>query len=94
MGVGHPRDGAVGELARGGQRPGRQGGDELDVRVVLVCGTGDVEPLRGGLELIRASEVIGMDADPGSSVRTMKGSSLVRAAEAVRERQRPLVADG
>jgi phosphate acyltransferase len=39
----------------------------------------------GGLEVIEASEVIAMDADPGSSVRKMKDSSLVRAAEAVRD---------
>jgi glycerol-3-phosphate acyltransferase PlsX len=35
--------------------------------------------------VIPASEVIAMDADPGRSVRTMKDSSLVRAAEAVRD---------
>jgi glycerol-3-phosphate acyltransferase PlsX len=35
--------------------------------------------------VITAAEVIAMDADPGSSVRTMKDSSLVRAAEAVRD---------
>ncbi len=34
---------------------------------------------------IEASEVIAMDADPGRSVRRMKDSSLVRAAEAVRD---------
>jgi glycerol-3-phosphate acyltransferase PlsX len=39
----------------------------------------------GGLEVIPASEVIAMDADPAKSVRTMKDSSLVRAAEAVRD---------
>ena len=39
----------------------------------------------GGLEVIEASEVIAMDAEPGSSVRRMKDSSLVRAAEAVRD---------
>ena len=36
-----------------------------------------------GFEVIPASEVIAMDAEPGTSVRTMKDSSLVRAAEAV-----------
>jgi glycerol-3-phosphate acyltransferase PlsX len=35
--------------------------------------------------VIAASEVIAMAADPGRSVRTMKDSSLVRAAEAVRD---------
>jgi glycerol-3-phosphate acyltransferase PlsX len=38
-----------------------------------------------GLEVIPASEVIAMAADPAKSVRTMKDSSLVRAAEAVRD---------
>lgn len=37
------------------------------------------------LPVIAASEVIAMDADPGASVRRMKDSSLVRAAEAVRD---------
>jgi glycerol-3-phosphate acyltransferase PlsX len=39
----------------------------------------------GPLEVIEASEVITMHDDPGSSVRRMKDSSLVRAAEAVRD---------
>ncbi|HEY6415547.1 MAG TPA: hypothetical protein VIX41_04900, partial [Acidimicrobiales bacterium] len=58
---------------------------ELGVPVVLVGRPEDLEPLRGGLEVVPASQVIGMDADPGASVRTMKDSSLVRAAEAVRD---------
>ena len=37
------------------------------------------------LEIIEASEVIAMDEDPTKSVRTKKDSSLVRAAEAVRD---------
>ncbi len=37
------------------------------------------------LEVIAASEVIAMDEDPTKSVRTKKDSSLVRAAEAVRD---------
>jgi glycerol-3-phosphate acyltransferase PlsX len=52
---------------------------------VLVGRPEDLEPLRGDLDVVPASQVIGMDADPGSSVRTMKDSSLVRAAEAVRD---------
>jgi glycerol-3-phosphate acyltransferase PlsX len=57
---------------------------ELDVPVLLV---GRREELgdTGGLEVLEASQVIAMDADPASSVRTMKDSSLVRAAEAVRD---------
>jgi len=57
---------------------------ELGVPVVLVGRPEDLEPLRGDLQVVPASQVIGMDA-PGSSVRTMKDSSLVRAAEAVRD---------
>jgi glycerol-3-phosphate acyltransferase PlsX len=58
--------------------------EELGIPVVLV---GD--PARigdaGGLEVLAASEVIAMDDDPGASVRRKKDSSLVRAAEAVRD---------
>ena len=39
----------------------------------------------GGLPLIAASEVIEMDDDPASSVRKKRDSTLVRAAEAVRD---------
>src|SRR5918997_424737 len=63
----------------------RQAAAEVGVPVVLVGRPDEVGPLRGELDLIEASQVIGMDADPGSSVRTMKDSSLVRAAEAVRD---------
>jgi glycerol-3-phosphate acyltransferase PlsX len=62
----------------------RRARDELGVDVVLV-GTPDVAGLAGDLPLIEASEVIAMDADPGQSVRRMKDSTLVRAAEAVRD---------
>jgi glycerol-3-phosphate acyltransferase PlsX len=58
--------------------------DELGVPVVLV-GRPDEIGDASGLEVIAASEVIAMAADPGRSVRTMKDSSLVRAAEAVRD---------
>src|SRR5262245_25767690 len=58
---------------------------ELGVPVVLVGRPEDLDPLRAELEVVPASQVIGMDADPGASVRTMKDSSLVRAAEAVRD---------
>lgn len=64
----------------------RRARDELGVEVVLV-GTPEVADLAGDLPLIEASEVIAMDADPGSSVRRMKDSTLVRAAEAVRDGQ-------
>ncbi len=58
---------------------------ELGVPVALVGQPEVLGPLAGGLEIIPASEVIPMSADPGASVRRMKDSSLVRAAEAVRD---------
>ncbi len=58
---------------------------ELGVGVTLVGRPEVLQPLAGDLEILPASEVIAMDADPGASVRTMKDSSLVRAAEAVRD---------
>lgn len=58
---------------------------ELGVPVALVGQPEVLEPLAGDLEIIPASEVIPMSADPGASVRRMKDSSLVRAAEAVRD---------
>jgi len=62
----------------------RRAVDELGIPVVLVGRAAELGDT-GGLEVIEASEVIAMDADPGSSVRKMKDSSLVRAAEAVRD---------
>ena len=52
---------------------------------VVLVGRPDEIGDPGPLEIIPASEVIAMDADAGSSVRRMKDSSLVRAAEAVRD---------
>src|SRR5438034_1991866 len=62
----------------------RQAAEELGVPVVLV---GQPEAIgdAGGLEVIPASEVIGMHDDPAQGVRRKKDSSLVRAAEAVRD---------
>ena len=62
----------------------RQAADELDVPVVLV-GAPDRLGDTGGLDVLPASEVIGMDEDPAQGVRRKKDSSLVRAAEAVRD---------
>ncbi len=73
-------DNAPAEIVAGARRAV----EELGVPVVLV-GRGDELGDTGGLEVIEASEVIAMDAEPGSSVRRMKDSSLVRAAEAVRD---------
>jgi len=62
----------------------RQAVDELGLAVVLV---GQPEAIgdAGGLDVIPASEVIGMRDDPAQGVRRKKDSSLVRAAEAVRD---------
>ena len=62
----------------------RRAAEELGIPVVLV-GRPEEMGDTGGLEVIEAAEVISMDAEPGSSVRTMKDSSIVRAAEAVRD---------
>ena len=56
---------------------------ELGIPIVLV-GPEGLEG-RGDLDLIVASEVIEMDDDPASGVRRKKDSTLVRAAEAVRD---------
>ena len=58
---------------------------ELGVSILLVGQPEVLGPLAGDLEILPASEVIAMDADPAASVRRMKDSSLVRAAEAVRD---------
>ena len=60
-----------------------QARDELGVEIILV---GLAEAVEGhGLPTLLCTEVIGMDEDPGQSVRRKKDSSLVRAAEAVRD---------
>lgn len=74
-------DKAPDEIVAGAQRAVA----ELGVPVALVGQPEVLGPLAGDLEVIPASEVIPMSADPGSSVRRMKDSSLVRAAEAVRD---------
>jgi glycerol-3-phosphate acyltransferase PlsX len=50
---------------------------------VLLVGPAGLDT--GGLPLIEASEVIAMDDDPAQGVRRKKDSTLVRAAEAVRD---------
>src|SRR3989449_422095 len=73
-------DNAPKEIVAGARRAAA----ELGVPVVLV---GDPALIgdAGGLEVIPASEVIGMHDDPAQGVRRKKDSSLVRAAEAVRD---------
>jgi glycerol-3-phosphate acyltransferase PlsX len=73
-------DFAPGEIVAGARRAV----DELGLNVILV----GVPELLGdpqGLEVVACSEVIAMDDDPGASVRKKKDSSLVRAAELVRD---------
>ncbi len=80
-------DRAPGELAAGALRAV----DELGVRVLLVGRPEEVEPLLPGgatprgVEVLAASEVVGMADDPAAAVRSRKDSSIVRAAEAVRD---------
>ena len=73
-------DRAPGEIVAGAA----QAVAELGVPVVLV-GRREALGDAGGLEVIEAAEEIGMDEDPAQSVRRKKDSSLVRAAEAVRD---------
>lgn len=62
----------------------RRAVDELGVPVVLV-GPPDQVGDTLGLDLWPCTEVVSMDEDAGRAVRTKKDSSLVRAAEAVRD---------
>ena len=73
-------DKAPGEIVAGA----RLATVERGIPVVLVGRAADLGDTHG-LAVIDASEVIAMDDDPGSSVRRKKDSSLVRAAEAVRD---------
>jgi phosphate acyltransferase len=75
-------DRAPGEIVDGARRAF----DESGIGVLLVGRPGDMGDT-GGLPELPASEVIGMDDDPGQGVRRKKDSSLVRAAEAVRDGQ-------
>jgi glycerol-3-phosphate acyltransferase PlsX len=74
-------DKAPGEIITGARRAH----EEFDIPIVLVGpndgSLGDV----GSLEIIPAHQVISMDEDPGRAIRTKKDSSLIRAAEAVRD---------
>jgi phosphate acyltransferase len=73
-------DRAPAEIVAGGRRAAA----ELGVPVILV-GRPDRIDDPGDLEVFAASEVIGMADDPARAVRTGKDSSLVRAAELVRD---------
>lgn len=52
---------------------------------VILVGDPDLLGDTGGLSVIPARETIEMHEDPGRAVRTKKDSSLIRAAEAVRD---------
>jgi phosphate acyltransferase len=71
-------DEAPGEIVAGATLAAAEG-----ISVVLV-GPSGLEG-RGDLPLIPAEEVVAMDEDPAQAIRRKKDSSLVRAAEAVRD---------
>ena len=73
-------DKAPGEVVEGAHRAATEHG----VAVVLVGPPEQVGDTHG-LDLLACSEVIGMDEDPAGGVRRKKDSSLVRAAELVRD---------
>jgi phosphate acyltransferase len=74
-------DHAPGEIVAGARRAA----EELGIPVVLVGPVDGSLGDTGGLDVLPASEVIAMHDDPAQSVRTKKDSTLVRAAEAVRD---------
>ncbi len=63
----------------------RRAAEELGIPVALVGPRDGSLGDTGGLEVMPASEVIAMNDDPAQCVRTKKDSTLVRAAEAVRD---------
>jgi glycerol-3-phosphate acyltransferase PlsX len=71
---------APGEIVEGARRAS----DEHGVGIILV-GPPELVGDTRGLELLPCTEVIGMDEDPAGGVRRKKDSSLVRAAELVRD---------
>jgi len=62
----------------------RQAAEELGVPIMLV-GQREAMGDTWGLEVLDATEVVGMTDDPAAGVRRKKDSSVVRAAEAVRD---------
>jgi glycerol-3-phosphate acyltransferase PlsX len=73
-------DNAPDEIVAGARSVAESGG----IGVLLVGLDGQMGDT-GDLPLLHCTEVIGMDDDPGQGVRRKKDSSLVRAAEAVRD---------
>lgn len=76
-------DAMGGDRAPGDILAGAHAAAAAGLPVVMVGPTG-LDGL-GDLPLIHAGEVIGMDEDPAGGVRRKKDSTLVRAAEAVRD---------
>jgi glycerol-3-phosphate acyltransferase PlsX len=77
-------DKAPGEIVAGALEASREHG----IPVVLVGDKAQLDAAGvdlGGLDVLPASEVIGMGEDGARAVRAKKDSSLVRAAEAVRD---------
>ena len=58
---------------------------EMGIPVLLVGRPDELVGAEPTSTIVSASEVIAMDADPGASVRRLKDSSMVRAAESVRD---------
>src|SRR5580765_4401476 len=85
-------DRAPAEIVAGGLRAAA----ELDVDVLLVGRPDAIAAhLPDGVEILPASEVIAMDDEPASAVRTKKDSSLVLGARAVKDgRAQALVGAG
>jgi glycerol-3-phosphate acyltransferase PlsX len=73
-------DRAPGEIVAGARRAAEEDG----IPVILV-GPPDRVGDTGGLDLVACTEVIDMHDDPAQGVRRKKDSSLVRAAELVRD---------
>ena len=73
-------DHSPGEIVAGAKRAS----EELGIEVVLV-GPPELVGDTLGLELVACTEVIAMDEDPAGGVRRKKDSSLVIAAELVRD---------
>jgi glycerol-3-phosphate acyltransferase PlsX len=74
-------DRAPGEIVKGALRAH----EEFGIPVLLVGPTDGSLGDTGPLALLHASEVIAMDEDAARAIRAKKDSSLVRAAEAVRD---------
>ena len=74
-------DKAPGEIVAGAKQAAAEGISVLLVGPADLGARADI----ADLELLVASEVIGMDEDPAGAVRAKKDSTLVRSAEAVRD---------